>query len=163
MQDIDLLMKSINELEFLVAYQKHVITTSKCSCDTFMDNLRELYRVYTNSKCLTSTLKNGINSFYMENIRLRNLLFENKIAFDAEITAVRLNERRIHNNQSCLLSLSPSSSATSSSSMVSPKLITNKSLIANVVDVQQPFNYLYNITSSQTHASTNQQKVINQK
>ena len=162
MQDIDLLMKSINELEFLVAYQKHIITTSKCTCDTFMDNLRELYRVYTNSKYLTSTLKNGINNFYMENMRLRNVLFENKIAFDAEITAVRLNERRMNNqNQSCLLSISPSSSAaTSSSSMVSPKLITNKSLVANVVDVQQPFNYLYNITSpTSTHVSINQQKV----
>ena len=72
MQEIDLLMKSINELEFIVAYQKHVISTSKCTCDTFMDNLRELYRIYTNSKILTQTLKNGINKLYEENLRLKN-------------------------------------------------------------------------------------------
>ena len=151
MQDIDLLMKSINELEFLVAYQKHVITTSKCTCDSFMDNLRELYRVYTNSKYLTNTLKNGINKFHAENIRLQNLLFENKIASDAELTAVRLNERRIyeqqqHQQQQCLISLSSASPSTTTSSMVSPQMLQNKCLLANVVDVvqqqHQPFNYL---------------------
>jgi hypothetical protein len=156
MQDIDLLLKSINELEFLVAYQKHLITTSKCKCDTFMDSLRELYRLYTNSKYITNTLKNGINKLYKENKSLKKQLFDKHeiiktIAVDAEITAARLNERRLHEQQQqqqyqSQPNLIPSSTS-SSSTTVSPHLILKPTVIqqsTTTTTPSVPFNYLYN-------------------
>ena len=73
MQEITILLKAIHELEFLVAYHKHVITTSKNINDKHVDNLREFYRIYLNMKNLTSVLRNGVWRMYTDNCKLKEL------------------------------------------------------------------------------------------
>ena len=69
MQEISGLLKSLNELEFLVAYQRHVISSRNCGCG--MPAMSELYRLYSNMKNLSSGIKSGLWKLYNENIRLR--------------------------------------------------------------------------------------------
>lgn len=77
MQEIGIVLKSLHELEFLVAYQKQMLSSnSKCTCNTFVCNLKEFYRVYFNMKNLTTFLKNEICKLYAENCRLNELLSE---------------------------------------------------------------------------------------
>jgi hypothetical protein len=70
MQEIGNIQKALSELEYLVAYQRHVITTSKCTCDHYMDSLREFYRIYMNMKMLTLRLRNSSAKMNAETARV---------------------------------------------------------------------------------------------
>ena len=71
MQDIGVLLKSLHELEFLFAYHKHILTITQCHCDSFVNNLKEFYRVYMNMKNLSVLLRKGILKIYTENCKLK--------------------------------------------------------------------------------------------
>ena len=72
MQEIGIILKSLNELEFLVTYQKQILATTttnnSCTCD-----VQDVCRIYLNMKNLTSFLKNEFWKLYTENSRLKEL------------------------------------------------------------------------------------------
>ena len=76
MQEITVLLKTLHELEFIVAYHKHLIacaSSSTTSCDRSSVNLKEFYRVYSNIKNLTCVLRNGFWKLYAENCKLKEI------------------------------------------------------------------------------------------
>jgi hypothetical protein len=71
MQEINVILSSLHELEFLFAYNKHILTVNQCKCDNAVCNLKEFYRVYLNMKNLSIFLRKEVSKLHNENIKLR--------------------------------------------------------------------------------------------
>jgi hypothetical protein len=116
MQEITTLLKTLHELEFIVAYQKHLIacasssSSSTTSQDRSSANLKEFYRVYLNIKNLTCVLRNGIWKLYAENCKLNDLnkAHNRHLAYTKKQHATRQLNVKIKKKPSCSSSLSMS-------------------------------------------------------
>ena len=188
MQEISVLLKSLNELEFLVAYQKHIITSSKCTCDPFLDNLKEFYRLYVNMKHLAYSIKSGIWQLYNENLRLKeaNDGLTDKLAeiletFDSENekdqqvnqSVFRYDALIDHNQSSSLKSYysnKKSSSQIELGSVKNPILIKpspETTTIARAIEEtelelarRRPFNYLHNTITTANKKSNDESTFV---
>ena len=78
LQEITILLKTLHELEFIVAYHKHLLASqssptrpsSSSSSQCLASNLKEFYRIYLNIKKLTCILRNGIWRLYTDKCQL---------------------------------------------------------------------------------------------
>lgn len=151
MQEISILLKSLHELEFLVAYHKQILTSNnKCSCSNLVCNFKEFYRVYINIKNLTQFLQSEILKLYAENCRLKEMndqLTFNKLTYDAKRAAISMSN------------LAESSSLTTNKSFNLIKSNSNTTTIARAIEEtesqlalrrQMPFNYLHNQINDHT-------------
>ena len=113
MQEITTLLKTLHELEFIVAYQKHLIacaSSTSSSQDRSSANLKEFYRVYLNIKNLTCVLRNGVWKLYAENCKLNDLnkAHNRHLAYTKKQQTTRQTNVKIKKKPSCSSSLSMS-------------------------------------------------------
>lgn len=71
MQEVNTVLKSLHELEFLFCYHRHILTTNKCSCDNFVQDANEFNRVYLKMRNLSVVLRKEICKTYNENLKLK--------------------------------------------------------------------------------------------
>lgn len=71
MQEVNTVLKSLHELEFLFCYHRHILTTNKCSCDNFVQDANEFNRVYLKMRNLSIVLRKEICKTYNENLKLK--------------------------------------------------------------------------------------------
>ncbi len=73
MQEINVILKSLNEIEFFFAYQKQILILDKCKCGDFMHDFKKYDKIASNMMNSTEIIKKEILKIHSENIRLNRL------------------------------------------------------------------------------------------